>query len=255
MNMYDKIFAEFVKFRVDWAENSGREMIRTLIRVASRSLWIVRIALAVSIPHQITYLISQSSSHLHFNSFGLILDSIGMVLMAVAVPVVSDLWILNCIDTVAGKLVATSSKVRALCIMVIPASISGYVNFVAPGPDILKWLSAYLVLSIPLNELLRIIKVNFKAFGDIEAEVASIDSLPSAIPPVEEPKIIRSSQISPEELAARKRDLYEAMTRGEKIIWTRNFRNGKAIRDLKREIKSTKSDLEEIPVSPAPMVG
>lgn len=257
MNMHDSILAEIIDFRKNWTKSSGREMIQTLVRITFRSMWIVRIALAVSIPHQITYLISKSSTYLHFNLFGSIADSIGIVLMCIAVPVVSDLWILNCIDKATAKLVATRAKIQALLVMIIPATISGYVNFAAPGPMVLKALSAYLVLSIPLNELLRIIKVNFKAFGDIEAEVASMPviDLPPALP-VEE-KLLRNPRISAEELAARKRDMYDAMTRGEKINWTKNFRNGKVVRDLKKEIKSaSKSELEgAVPVSPAPMVG
>lgn len=139
-------------FAVEYAKNAAHEMLATIRDISRNSSWIVKIALGASMPHQVSYLLALITPFLHWDSLAAVSESIGMILLAVSIPVATDLFILNNIKTVGATAAARSSKIYALCAMLAPVGVSGYVNFAAPGPQLIRWLAAWAVVLIPLSE-------------------------------------------------------------------------------------------------------
>lgn len=198
-------------FRAKYAENAASEMLDVVEAIGKRSKRIAQIALGVSMPHQIGYLISLAIPHMHLSAVGII-EAIGMVLIAIAVPVVSDLLILTCIETIGGAAVERRSKTRAFILMLIPVSVSGVVNFLAPAPDVIKGLALFLVLSIPVAVALKFVRADFDKIEAMETEIALARPVGKA-----------GRVVSKNELKARKRAGYDQMTAAEKRAWTKKY--------------------------------
>lgn len=139
-------------FAIENAKSAAKEMLKAIRQIGNRNTWITTLALGVSMPHQIAFLLASVTSWLHWDSPAAWAESIGMLLLALMVPVGTDLYILNQITTVAARAAARSSKMYALITMIIPVGVSGTVNFMAPGPAITKWLAVWIVTLIPLAE-------------------------------------------------------------------------------------------------------
>lgn len=175
-----RIFAEA------WSKDSANGMLSTLKRVAKRAGFITRIALGVSMPHQIGYILALAMPHMHWDSPSDIAESVTMVALAFGVPVCTDLLILNCIETIGATAASKWSRIGAFLLMLIPVSASGYVNFAAPGPDLIKVLAAFIVTMVPMGESLRFIRPDFAKMERYELEVVEqVAKLPD---PPEVPK-------------------------------------------------------------------
>lgn len=140
-------------FATEYAKNAAKEMLDAIAQIANRNTRITQIALGVSMPHQIAFLFAAVTPYLHWNGGPAAwAESIGMLLLALLVPVGTDLYILNQITTISAKAAARSSKIYALITMILPVGVSGAVNYMAPGPAITKWLALWIVTLIPLAE-------------------------------------------------------------------------------------------------------
>jgi len=139
-------------FATEFAKNAAKNMLDTIQSIARNSSRITLIALGVSMPHQIGYILALSTPYFKWNSPSAIAESITLILLSFGVPIATDLFILNCIKTVGATAAAQSSKIYALCAMLAPVGVSGYVNFMAPGPVLIKYLAAWCVTLIPLTE-------------------------------------------------------------------------------------------------------
>lgn len=139
-------------FARDYAKNAAQEMLDAIRLIGRRNSRITAIALGVSMPHQIAFLLASVNSFLHWDNPAAWGESVGLLLLAVLVPVATDFYILNQITTIAAKAAARGSKIFALLTLIIPVGVSGMVNFLAPGPAIAKWLALWVVTLIPLAE-------------------------------------------------------------------------------------------------------
>lgn len=160
-----RIFAEA------WSKDSANGMLATLKRVAKRAGFITRIALGVSMPHQIGYILALAMPHMAWNSASAVAESVTMIALAFGVPVCTDLLILNCIETIGATAASKWSRIGAFALMLIPVSASGYVNFAAPAPTLIKILAAFIVTMVPMGESLRFIRPDFAKMERYELEV------------------------------------------------------------------------------------
>lgn len=169
-------------FVMQWGKDAAVEMLETIKRVKQRSNLITKLVLAASMPHQIGYLLSEGIPYMFWHDGPEIALSLTLILMSVIVPVCCDLMILNCIETVGARAAATKWRATALAVMLIPAGASCYVNFLAPGPPIMRYLSGFAVLMIPLSQILRFVRPDFKK---VEAE--EVDTIAQVQGTKEEP--------------------------------------------------------------------
>lgn len=210
-------------FATENARNAAKEMLEAIKKIGNRNTLITMIALGVSMPHQIAFLLASVTSWLHWDSPAAWAESIGMLLLAVFVPVGTDLYILNQITTVAARAAAFSSKVYALSTMIIPVGVSGAVNFMAPGPAITKWLALWIVTLIPLAEAGRaFLRPDFVKIEQMELGVtaqltrtaerlAAQDEEPEVGTPAVDPKQVNKQRM----LAAEKARELALQTGGE----------------------------------------
>ncbi len=171
-------------FVMQWGKDAAAEMLETIKRVKKRSNLITKLVLVASMPHQIGYLLSEGIPYMFWHSAPEIALSLTLILMSVIVPIGCDLMILNCIETVSARAASTGWRVAALVIMFIPAGASGYVNFLAPGPPIMRVLSGFAVLLIPLSQILRFVRPDFRK---VEAE--EMDTISQVKGTTEEPPV------------------------------------------------------------------
>lgn len=139
-------------FAREYSRLAAKEMLDAIKLIGRRNTRITVIALGVSMPHQAAYLLAAVSPYLHWNAISSWSESIGLLLLALMAPVATDFYILNQITTIAARAAARGSKIYALLTLLAPVGVSGTVNYVAPGPDIVKWLALWLVILIPLAE-------------------------------------------------------------------------------------------------------
>jgi len=159
-------------FATEFAKNAAQNMLDTIASISRNSGRITMVALGVSMPHQIGYILALSTPYFKWNSPSAIAESITLILLAFGVPIATDLFILNCIKTVGATAAAQSSKIYALSAMLAPVGVSGYVNFMAPGPVLIKYLAAWCVTLIPLTEAGRaFLRADFVKIEKMETDV------------------------------------------------------------------------------------
>lgn len=178
------IFTQARIFVMQHGKDAAVEMLETIKRIKKRSHRITQLVLLASMPHQIGYLLSEGIPFMFWHTAPEIALSLTLILMSVVVPIGCDLMILNCIEALGARAAAAGWRWAALGIMFIPAAASGYVNFLAPGPPIMRVLSGFAVLLIPLSQMLRFIRPDFKK---IEAE--ELDTIAQVQGTTEEPPV------------------------------------------------------------------
>lgn len=161
-------------FAREYAKNAARNMLDTIQEITKNSAVITKIAMGVSMPHQIGYILALAIPHMVWdlkNPSG-VLESITMVLLAIGVPIATDLLILNCIKIVGAIAASQGSKRLAMAIMLLPVAASGAVNVLAPAPVLLKFLAGFIVTVIPMSEALRAFtRPDFAKIERMEKEV------------------------------------------------------------------------------------
>jgi hypothetical protein len=165
------VFTQARIFVNQWGKDAAVEMLETIKRIKKRSNLITKLVLAASMPHQVGYLLSEGIPYMFWHDGPQIALSLTLILMSVVVPVGCDLMILNCIETLGARAAAWGWRWAALGIMLIPAGASGFVNFLAPGPPIIRILSGFAVALIPMSQVLRFVRPDFKK---VEAEEVSM---------------------------------------------------------------------------------
>lgn len=158
-------------FASAYARNAAHGMLDIVTNVQTRSGKIARLALGASIPHQIGYCIALSIPFMHWNTIPQWLENFTMIAVSIVAPVIADLMILSCIETIGGKAVDQRDKRKAMWVMIVPTLASGYVNFLAPAPLLLKCLAAFIVAMVPLAVSLRFVRPDFVAMENMETGV------------------------------------------------------------------------------------
>lgn len=170
--MYDsKTQAQIIA--TDHAANLGRDLIARIKRIAKRAGFVSGIGLSVSMPHQMAFIISLV--HLRWGSVQEALLSATVVGAAVGIPVMLDLLILNCIDTIATRGMDAAARAYALKLIWYPIGLSGAVNVLAPAPWQLRVLLAAMVSLIPAAETLRSkARADFQEIHEIETQAGTV---------------------------------------------------------------------------------
>jgi hypothetical protein len=163
---------EAQKYRGRKARGAADRMESSVDRIEKRSGKITTIALVVSTPHQMAFLLASVIPFLHWTTPQSIIESIGMLMIALSAPILADYTILNCVETIAAPAVGSKSKRRAFAFLTLCALVSGSVNFLAPAPMLVKGLAAFVVTCILMAEGLRDIIVDFRKVEEIETAIA-----------------------------------------------------------------------------------
>lgn len=168
-------------FAREHAKGAAKKMLDALDEISKNSVRITKIALGVSMPHQIAFLLGLILPYLRVTTpvgdYALLLQEVthilGMLLLVAGVPIAADLLIVNCIR-IAGEPAASSfSKQVAMYIMALPVTASVTVNVMAPAPHwILKVLAGFIVGVIPAAQILRVlVRPDFAKIEQMELEV------------------------------------------------------------------------------------
>lgn len=239
---------EAQKYRARKAKGAADRMETSVDRIETRSGKITKIALIVSTPHQMAFLLAAVIPFLHWHNPQVIIESIGMLMIALSAPILADYTILNCVETIAAPAVGRKSKIRAFVFLFICSAVSGSVNFLAPAPDLVKGLAAFVVACILMAEGLRDIIVDFRKVEEIETDIA-----------IGTPAKAGKRVLDKNEIRARKEAGYEQMTPKQKAKWTRD-RNARVASRAPRVPKMPAtvgqflaSQAAVAPVSPAPV--
>lgn len=166
-------------FATEYAKDTAKEMLDTIKAVGRKAGRVTRIVLAVSMPHQIGFILGLAP--LNWEGLSNILAGLTLILGSVLIPVAVDYLILICIQVLAARGMARKVKRAALVMMVFPILVSGTVNVVAPAPLLIRVLFGVAVVLIPMAEGLRAnIRPDFRAIEQMETEVASQVEQPAA---------------------------------------------------------------------------
>jgi|SoiMethySBSTD1v2_1073268.scaffolds.fasta_scaffold87241_4 hypothetical protein len=165
-------------FAREHAKGAARKMLDALDEIAKNSVRITKIALGVSMPHQIAFLLGLILPYLHVTTpvgnYALLLQELthilGMLLLVGGVPIAADLLIVNCIRIAGEPAASDRSKKVAMYIMVLPVSASVAVNVMAPAPHwILRVLAGFIVGVIPAAQILKVlVEPNFAKIEEME---------------------------------------------------------------------------------------
>lgn len=157
-------------FADEFSAETGRQTVATIKATIRRAKLLTTLALAISIPHQMSHLVALCADYLHFDNFFKSAASVGVLLMAVSPPLIADLLIINCVEQISSPALTNASKYRSMAVLAAPLGVSGYVNFVADGPGLIKFLSAFLVSCIIGSEVLKFAKPDFRRVDAIQEE-------------------------------------------------------------------------------------
>lgn len=170
-------------FAREAAKGAARKMLEALDEISKNSVRITKIALGVSMPHQIAFLLGLILPYLHVTTpvgdYALLLQELthilGMLLLVIGVPIAADLLIVNCIRAAGEPAASDSSKIAAMWIMALPVLASITVNVMAPAPHwILRVLAGFIVGVIPAAQILKVLmRPDFAKIEAMELETES----------------------------------------------------------------------------------
>ena len=165
-------------FAAEYAKDTASQMLETIKKSAKRAGWVTLIALTVSMPHQIGFILGLAP--LSWTNINTSLESVTLILGAVGIPVAVDLLILICIQGLAARAMADRVKRSTMVVMLFPIGVSGTVNFMAPAPLLIKLLFVVAVVLIPLAEGRRAaFRPDFSKVERMETEITGqIDLIP-----------------------------------------------------------------------------
>lgn len=148
-------------FAAEYARTLAAGMLRTikLVRLAANIVMVI--AMAVSYGHQAHYL-----------------AALGAVAYAAwSIPGALDSLTFICVKVLSTAAVVKSAKVAAGVVLVFPVSVSGWVNFIAPGATIMQLVYVATVLLIPAAEVVA---------GRIKPDFAAMDAMERKLHPAEQ---------------------------------------------------------------------
>jgi hypothetical protein len=210
---------------------------------------ITMICLAVTMPHQISYLLGLVPMHLGFSRAGA--ESLAVVGLAIGLPIAGDWLILTCIRALTGRAASTRTQVVSAFAMLGPSSVSGWLNFSAPNPRVIQAMFVVAVAYIPLSHIVRVVadRPDFRKVDRIENEGTA-----QFAEPVKARQTVRSGQ-RPADKARRLARKNPALTVAE-LVKVSGCSRGTA-RKILDELASPTRFLSPakpsvVPVSPAP---
>lgn len=160
-------------FAREHAKNAAKGMLDALDEIGKNSVKITKIALGVSMPHQVSFLLGLVLPYMHWSSPVEILHAAGMLMLVLGAPVIADLLIVNCIKVVGQPAAEKGSKKAAIWIMLLPVIASSGVNGLAPAPHwVVRVLAVFVVAAIPMSEILRfLVRPDFAQIEKMEISI------------------------------------------------------------------------------------
>lgn len=177
----DPSILESAKFARVYNKGTAKEMLNTIRLNARDAERNSMIALYLSIPHQMGFLLG--SVPLVFGSLGQALGSVTLLGMAIGLPYLCDRAILMCIRNISTRVVSTWDKFKAFGVLIPCIAMSIFLNIAAPGPQLLKLVCGAVVAMVPLYQIIRSVRPNFKKAGADEVKIRDeVEGLASAKP-------------------------------------------------------------------------
>jgi hypothetical protein len=191
--------------------------------------------------------------------FSTLSHAITSLVGAILIPVLVDAFTVVCIKVVSTVGLRRAAKNTALCFVVVPTTISGYINFKSSISLAVAVVYIAVVGMIVFTEVLRALsyEIDYAAIGDLEKRaMANAEPVASGEQPVAgvaaplDPmvKLVLMGEDEAKELVD-----YDRMTSEQKQSWSRRFKNAK--RRLEQEmadpVTSIRSTVKDAPVSPA----
>jgi len=196
-------------FAKEYAKGAAKGMLAALDEIGKNAVKITKIALGVSMPHQVSYLLGLTLPFMHWSSPVEIIHSIGILMLVLGAPVIADLLIVNCIKVVSQPAAERSSKRAAIWIMLLPVIASSGVNGLAPAPHwVVRVLAIFVVVAIPMSEILRLLvrpdfaqieKMEISIEADLTRKIEDlIETAPVAPPAVDQKQIDKQRKLAAE---------------------------------------------------------
>lgn len=167
----DPTKTESVKFAEAYAAGSSKEMLDTLGANRTDAELYTKIALYLSIPHQALFLLTKVELHQSNNPLVWLATGFGFTI-ALGLPFLIDRGILMFIRNLTVRAASTASKWVAGLILLPLIVASMFLNFSAPGPDILKFGAASLSLLAAIYQVARMVRPDFRKVGESERQIA-----------------------------------------------------------------------------------
>ena len=165
----DPSVLESAKFARVYNKGTAREMLETIRLNARDAERNSKLALYVSIPHQAIFLLGIVP--LAFGNLIEILSSICLLAVSVILPYLGDRAILMCIRNIATRVISPWDRAKAFGILIPVTIVSIFLNVAAPGPELLKYACGVLVAYVPLYQIIRTCRPNFKKAGQDETKI------------------------------------------------------------------------------------
>lgn len=233
-----------------FVDDAAEEAI-TEIKVGKRgAILLTRMALAMSLPHQIGYFLSISKPHFEADPLQWV-HPLSIISGALLGPFIVDLAIMYFVRYLVMKVAATSSKVWALVKLIFPVSASAYINFAVPAPHpILNYLFGGAVLFIPLVLGYQVLfKVNFGQLLQLRKETLAQVAPLATEPAIDQAAIARRAEINAKSQATK------AERRAEREAQAAEEAKEKAAKAEERRQKRAASKVAELaPQSSYPAV-
>lgn len=190
-------------FAVEYARRAAREALDNLAKNARAAGKITVMALLVTMPHQISYLLGVAT--LHFGWSRAALESLTVVMAALLFPVMTDYLILICIRGLVARANSTRSMVVSGAGLVLACAVSATINFLPDNVLVIKLIMVGCVVYIAVSQILRVAgnKPDFDKVDGIETEAAARTETPNTKAP-------RSSRASQRKAADKARRLAKA---------------------------------------------
>jgi hypothetical protein len=145
-------------FAAQFVKRMARQVLMTLTWVRRACTLIMIGAMAVSFSHQRDYLVALGAT----------------MFAAIVIPAIFDCLTFICVKVLATSAVVTSAKWVAGGALIFTVGGSGTLNFLPPGPMVLKWVFVGAMLGIPIAEVVASqIKPDFRKMAALEAMLDS----------------------------------------------------------------------------------
>jgi len=156
------------EFAEKYAKGVGAGIIKMIDRVAAQATAVLIICMVVSYFHQGGFLASQASDVTG-------LERLGQLAGAWLIPIALDLLTLSCVQIIRNPAME-KNRIAALVAMLIPAGISGTINFLGPGTWIIKGSFVTCVVLIVISEFVVSLthKPDFQAIDKMEREMVKM---------------------------------------------------------------------------------
>jgi hypothetical protein len=206
--------------------------------------------MAVSFTHQAEYVYKLFKPHTDEAKFLQVLDSGVAVICSLLIPLVFDGLTLVCIKAISTKGLVKKARTLGLSFLVVPVSMSGYVNVKGSDTAELAIVFALVVACIPVIELIKsAMDPDYSEMDALERRVmATLDEKTGTSQDAPAPVVIDHDETDPFEMfASMNLDVakamagYDNMAPAERTSWSRKVTNAAKRIDDRRSEREAKA--------------